>query len=168
MIRTTASRPISRGLNNVISTRLGYSFAQKRVCVASHFHSLAAKRPQVVISPIRPVIVPQLRYATKTGTPKFDKIDKEAEKKLTGVKLGSDPEAVTTDSSVRKVVEPSKAVPEEDNEILGGAKPSIPCRESAKYSPVNAANWVIRAYSGGISMVGQAIAGIATPMAYLR
>ncbi|OBT65476.1 hypothetical protein VE03_05012 [Pseudogymnoascus sp. 23342-1-I1] len=125
MIRTTATaRPLSRGLANVISVGAGYGPIIRKVSVTTQFHSLAAKRPQVASPPqFRPVhIIPQLRYVTKTGVPKHDKIDVAAEKKLGAVKLESDPEAVTSDSSVRQVFESSQATIEEDNEVLRGVK----------------------------------------------
>ncbi|KFY53359.1 hypothetical protein V496_07690 [Pseudogymnoascus sp. VKM F-4515 (FW-2607)] len=125
MIRsTTAARPLSRGLANVISARAGYGPTIRKVSVTTQFHSLAAKRPQVASPPqFRPVhIIPQLRYVTKTGVPKHDKIDVEAEKKIASAKLESNPEAVTTDSSVRQVFESSQAPAEEDNEVLRGVK----------------------------------------------
>ncbi|KFY00641.1 hypothetical protein V490_01267 [Pseudogymnoascus sp. VKM F-3557] len=127
MIRTTAAaRPISRGLANVISARAGYGPAIRKASVTTQFHSLAAKRPQPAVPQFRPVLIPQLRYATKTGVPKLDKIDVEAEKKIAQSKLKSDPEAVTTDSSVRHVFE-SKGpmVEEENNEVLSGLKEDL-------------------------------------------
>ncbi|OBT57633.1 hypothetical protein VE04_05027 [Pseudogymnoascus sp. 24MN13] len=129
MIRTTtttAARPFSRGLANVISARAGYGPAIRKVSVISQFHSLAAKRPQVAVPQFRPVLIPQLRYATKTGVPKHDKIDAAAERKLGAKKLESYPEAVTTDSSVRQVFESSEApIEEEDNEVLRGVKEDL-------------------------------------------
>ncbi|KFY23215.1 hypothetical protein V493_06008 [Pseudogymnoascus sp. VKM F-4281 (FW-2241)] len=128
MIRTTAAaRPISRGLPNVIAARAGYGPAIRKASVTSQFHSLAAKRPQTVVLPqFRPVLIAQLRYATKTGVPKHDKIDVAAEKKLRDAKLQSNPEAVTSDSSVRHVFESSQApVEEEDNEVLRGVKDDL-------------------------------------------
>lgn len=127
MIRTTAAaRPISRGLANVISTRAGYGPAIRKASVTSQFHSLAAKRPQVALPQFRPVLIPQLRYATKTGVPKHDKIDLEEESKLARAKLKSNPEAVTTDSSVRQVFESSQIpIEEEDNEVLRGVKEDL-------------------------------------------
>jgi hypothetical protein len=67
-----------------------------------------------------------LRYATKTGVPKYDKIDVAAERKLGNQKLEGNPEAVTSDSSVRQVFESSQApIEEEDNEVLRGVKQDI-------------------------------------------
>lgn len=127
MIRTTtAARPFSRGLANIISARAGYGPAIRKASVTSRFHSLAAKRPQVAAPQFRPVLIPQLRYATKTGVPKHDKIDVAAERKLGSKELESDPEAVTTDSSVRQVFESSQApIEEEDNEVLRGVKQDL-------------------------------------------
>lgn len=127
MIRTTAAaRPISRGLANVISVRAGYSPAIRKASVTTQFHSLAAKRPQAAFFQFRPVLIPQLRYATKTGIPNYDKIDLEAERKLAEKKLTGDPEAVTSGSSVRQVFESSQTpVQEEDNEVLRGVKDDL-------------------------------------------
>ncbi|KFZ17660.1 hypothetical protein V502_04473 [Pseudogymnoascus sp. VKM F-4520 (FW-2644)] len=127
MIRTTAAtRPISRGLANVISARAGYGPAIRKASVTTQFHSLAAKRPQAPFPQFRPVLIPQLRYATKTGVPKYDKIDLEEESKLARAKLKSYPEAVTTDSSVRQVFESSEIpIEEEDNEVLRGVKEDL-------------------------------------------
>ncbi|KFY08478.1 hypothetical protein V492_06195 [Pseudogymnoascus sp. VKM F-4246] len=126
MIRsTTAARPISRGLANVISARAGYGLAIRKANVKPQFHSLAAKRPQAALPQFRPVLIPQLRFATKTGVPKHDKIDVEAEKRLARETLESDPEAVTSDSSVRQVFESSQAPVEEDNEVLRGVKQDL-------------------------------------------
>lgn len=129
MIRTTAAaRPISRGLANVISVRAGYGPAIRKASVTTQFHSLASKRPQPAVPQFRPVLIPQLRYATKTGVPKLDKIDVEAEKKIAQAKLKSDPEAVTTDSSVRHVFESGSKGPmieEENNEVLSGVKEDL-------------------------------------------
>lgn len=125
MIRsTTAARPLSRGFANVISARAGFGPTIRKASVTTQFHSLAAKRPQVASPPqFRPVhIITQLRYVTKTGVPKHDKIDVEAEKKIASAKLERNPEAVTTDSSVRQVFESSQAPAEEDNEVLRGVK----------------------------------------------
>lgn len=127
MIRTTATaRPFSRGLANVISARAGYSPAIRNAGVTSQFHSLAAKRPQVALPQYQPVLIPRLRYATKTGVPKHDKIDVAAEKRLANETLESDPEAVTTDSSVRQVFESGQApVEEEEHEVLRGVKQDL-------------------------------------------
>ncbi|OBT86954.1 hypothetical protein VE02_04567 [Pseudogymnoascus sp. 03VT05] len=127
MIRTTATaRPFSRGLANVISARSGYGLAIRKASVTSQFHSLAAKRPQIAAPQFRPVLVPQLRYVTKTGVPKHDKIDVAAEKQLGAKPLESDPETVTTDSSVRRVFESSQApIEEEDDEVLRGVKQDL-------------------------------------------
>lgn len=125
MIRTTAkARPFSRGLANVIAARAGYGPDIRKASVASQIHSLAAKRPQVAMRQFWPVLIPQLRYATKTGVPKHDKIDVAAEKKLAKETLESDPEAVTTDSSVRRVFESSEA-PVEEDEVLRGVKQDL-------------------------------------------
>lgn len=121
---TTTSRPISRGLASALSKRLGYGLANSEANITSHFHTLGAKGPRVLASQFRPVKIPLLRYATKSGTPKYDKIDQAVEKQLADKKLGSDPEAVTTGSSVRKVFEQSQT-PIDEGEVMGGLRADL-------------------------------------------
>lgn len=122
MFRATTSRPISRGLANVVFSRTGYGFAMRKTNLASHFHAFEAKRPQVAFQTLRPVVTPKLRYATKSRIPKVDEIDTANEKRIAEEELGSNPEGVSTTSSVRHVFESGQAPVEEDNEVLGGLK----------------------------------------------
>lgn len=94
----------------------------RKATLASHFHTFEVKRPQVAFQELRPVVIPKLRYATKPRVPKVDEKDTANEKRIAEEELGSNPEGVSTTSSVRHVFESGQAPVEEDNEVLGGLK----------------------------------------------
>lgn len=129
-IRTTATRSIPESLSRAASTALKCGRSHGKKDLTSQFHSLGAKRPQVVVSQFQPRTTPLLRYATKPDIPQHDKIDREVERKLAKQKLEVDKEAVTADSSVRKVFETSQAPPEE-GEVLSGVKREFVSRWSS-------------------------------------
>lgn len=84
-------------------------------------HQLNKKRPQVTSSPSRSTIS-SLLYATKSSTP-VDKIDRESERIYAQQKLESHPESVSTQSSVRHVLEGSKE--HKDDEMMASLKDDI-------------------------------------------
>lgn len=123
-LRTTATRSIPESLSRTVPTRLKHGLSPGKTDITSQFHSLGAKRPQVVVSRFQPLTAPLLRYATSPEIPQHDKINRRQEKELAKQKLEVDKEAVTADSSVRKVFETSQARAEE-GEVLGGVKRDI-------------------------------------------
>jgi len=85
---------------------------------------LGSKRPRAIIpASLRPGTTPLLRYAT-AAKPPFDKIDKDAERKILEQQLQADPDSVSTGSSVRPVFEgrPNKG---DEADMLAGIKQDL-------------------------------------------
>jgi len=124
MLRTTTTRPLFKGLAKVPSTRTSYNAAVRNINLTSQIRSLRNKRPRAIItSSFRPGTTSLLQYATKTGPP-YDKIDPNAERKVLEKEIEPHPDAVSADSSVRQVFEPSQKG-DEDSDMLGGIKADL-------------------------------------------
>jgi hypothetical protein len=128
MLRTTTTRPILKGLNKVSSTRSSYSIAatvSSKINTTCRFSSNQRPRPIVPIF-FRPA-TSVLRYATASKPP-FDRIDKEAEKKILEKEIPAHPESVSGTSSTRQVFEGRAGQGErgdDGTDMLGGIKADI-------------------------------------------
>jgi hypothetical protein len=65
-----------------------------------------------------------LRYAT-AAKPPFDKVDKEAERKILEQQLQANPDSVSAGSSVRHVFEGGSKKGDDDADMLAGIKQDL-------------------------------------------
>ena len=127
MLRTTATRPILKGLFKVPSARSTYNIAATSTHVSIKYRTLSSKRPQAITSsPFRPVTTSLLRYAT-AAKPPSDRIDKDAESKILEQKIGSQPAAVSA-ASVGHVFEGKAGEKKDhDTDMMVGIRADIVC-----------------------------------------
>jgi len=122
MLRSTGTRSLLKPLPRPSSARISYSAASLKFRNAVPRRQLNNKRPQCPSS-FSPPTTLSLFYATKPPEP-VDKIDREAEKRYAQKRLESHPESVSTQSSVRHVLEGSAKEHKED-EMLGSIKDDL-------------------------------------------
>lgn len=122
MLRSTGTRSLLKCYSRPLSARTSYSATSLKSRSLVPLRQLNNRRPQVASSLSRSTIS-SLLYATKSSTP-VDKIDRESEKIYAQQKLESHPESVSTQSSVRHVLEGSKKEHKED-EMMGSLKDDI-------------------------------------------
>ena len=89
--------------------------------------SLGAKWPSTLaLAPHKPVATALQRYASTHPGTAFDHIDQKREDKIAKTEIPADPEAVSTDSSVRHVFsEEGVEEPEKETDMLAGVKQDL-------------------------------------------
>lgn len=111
MLRTPTSQSLLRSFAKVKQARFTYSSASDKFRPALVLQQLHNTRPQTLRSIPRPTTIAMLHATKRNG-----------ERDILNEKLGANPDAVTVDSSVRRVVETSSKEAQPDGDMLGGIK----------------------------------------------
>ena len=136
MIRSGAPRSITQSLTRFTQSaaRKPFAPAVTRAQLTSSSRTLVGKWPSALaIAPHKPLAVALQRYASTHPGPgtAFDHIDQKREGKIAKTEIPVDPEAVSTDSSVRHVfTEEGVEEPERETDMLAGVKQDLvytPC-----------------------------------------
>ena len=126
MIRSGAPRSFTRSLTHLTrsTTRKPFAPAVIRAQLATSSRSLVARWPATLaIAPHKPAVAALQRNASGTA---FDHIDQKRESKIAKTEIPVDPEAVSSDSSVRQVFsEQGVEEPEKETDMLAGVKQDL-------------------------------------------
>ena len=122
MFRSTGTRSLLKSISRHLSAKTSYSAASLKFRNVALLGQLNNNTRPRVPPLFRPTTL-SLLYATKPSEP-LDRIDREAEKRYAQKKLESHPESVSTQSSVRHVLEGS-GQKDKDDEMLGSIKDDI-------------------------------------------
>jgi hypothetical protein len=131
MIRSGAPRSITQSLSRFAQAATRKPFAPTIITaqLTSSSRSLGGKWPTALaIDPRKPLAVALQRYASTHPGPgtAFDHIDQKREDKIAKTEIPVDPEAVSTDSSVRGVfTEKGVEEPEKETDMLAGVKQDL-------------------------------------------
>lgn len=131
MIRSGAPRSITRSLTRFTQSASRKPFVPTliRAQLISSTHSHVSKWPSTLaIAAHKPLATALQRYASTHPGPgtAFDHIDQKREEKIAKTEIPVDPEAVSTDSSVRHVfTEEGVEEPEKETDMLAGVKQDL-------------------------------------------
>lgn len=129
MIRSGAPRSITQSLTRFpqAATRKAFVPTVPRAQLTSSSRSLVAKWPSTLaIAPRKPLAAALQRYASTSPGTAFDHIDQKRENKIAKTEIPADPEAVSTDSSVRQILsEKGVEEPETETDMLAGVKQDL-------------------------------------------